>query len=204
MIHSESRQIILSIVGISILIIAFVGISYAAFHSSLVGVGSNGISTGTISVSLKDNSDTISISNSLPMTDSEGMKLDGDGNVYLFTVQSNLSPNSTLNYEVSLQKEESKNMLDDNLVRFYLEKYEHLMYKSVLEPTSYVPLENDSFLGSKKGSMVIYSGTLTNTGDSTELLKGEFKLRMWVSNDAVIDSVSRNFGVKLNVVAKAI
>ena len=203
MIQTESKQIILSIVGISILIIAFVGISYAAFHSSLFSNLSNGISTGTISVSLKENSDVISMSNAMPMTDEKGMSLN-DNNVYVFKVQSNLSPKTTLNYEVSLQKEDSKNMLDNNLVRFYLEKFEYKDYQKVLEPKAFIPLEKDSFLGSKKGSMVIYSGTLSNVSDEEKFMEDEFKLRMWVFQDAIIDSVSRDFNVKLNVVAKAI
>ena len=203
MIQTESKQIILSIVGISILIIAFVGISYAAFHSSLFSNLSNGISTGTISVSLKENSDVISMNNAMPMTDEKGMSLN-DNNVYVFKVQSNLSPKTTLNYEVSLQKEDSKNMLDNNLVRFYLEKFEYKHYQKVLEPKAFIPLEKDSFLGSKKGSMVIYSGTLSNASDEEKFMEDEFKLRMWVSQDAIIDSVSRDFNVKLNVVAKAI
>ena len=203
MIQTESKQIILSIVGISILIIAFVGISYAAFHSSLFSNLSNGISTGTISVSLKENSDVISMNNAMPMTDEKGMSLN-DNNVYVFKVQSNLSPKTTLNYEVSLQKEDSKNMLDNNLVRFYLEKFEYKDYQKVLEPKAFIPLEKDSFLGSKKGSMVIYSGTLSNVSDEEKFMEDEFKLRMWVFQDAIIDSVSRDFNVKLNVVAKAI
>lgn len=203
MIQTESKQIILSIVGISILIIAFVGISYAAFHSSLFSNLSNGISTGTISVSLKENSDVISMSNAMPMTDEKGMSLN-DNNVYVFKVQSNLSPKTTLNYEVSLQKEDSKDMLDNNLVRFYLEKFEYKDYQKVLEPKAFIPLEKDSFLGSKKGSMVIYSGTLSNVSDEEKFMEDEFKLRMWVFQDAIIDSVSRDFNVKLNVVAKAI
>ena len=44
MLKTESKQIILSILGIAILIIAFVGISYAAFHTVLSSK-ENGIST---------------------------------------------------------------------------------------------------------------------------------------------------------------
>ena len=40
--------------------------------------------------------------------------------------------------------------------------------------------------------------------NTEKFMEDEFKLRMWVSQDAIIDSVSRDFNVKLNVVAKAI
>ena len=34
-------------------------------------------------------------------------------------------------------------------------------------------------------------------------IKDSFRLRMWVAQDTVIDSISRDFNIKLNVVAKA-
>ena len=60
MIRTDSRQIILSILGISILIIAFVGISYAAFATQSF---ESGISTGTISLTFDNPIDSISIQN---------------------------------------------------------------------------------------------------------------------------------------------
>ena len=52
--------------------------------------------------------------------------------------------------------------------------------------------------------MVLYSGTLANTSGTSKELRENFRLRMWVSKDTIIDSVSRNFDIKLNVTAKAI
>ena len=77
MIQSESKQIILSVIGISVLIIAFVGISYAAFTSVLSDANSNGISTGTISLVLDNQSGAVSMTNVMPMSDEEGKNLTG-------------------------------------------------------------------------------------------------------------------------------
>ena len=52
--------------------------------------------------------------------------------------------------------------------------------------------------------MVIYSGTLSNLTDKDKLEKEEFRLRMWVDQETIIDSVSKQFNIKLNVTAKAI
>ena len=52
--------------------------------------------------------------------------------------------------------------------------------------------------------MVIFSGTFSNTTDSDRELNQKFRLRIWVGKDTIIDSISREFQVKLNVTAKAI
>ncbi len=207
MLKSESKQIILSIIGISILIIAFVGISYAAFHTVLSS-GENSISTGTISLDLSDNSESISISNAMPISDEEGKGLTGNGNVYDFSVHTILSKDTTINYEVSLEKVHLNTpVLDNQNIRVYLQKQEDDTFVDTpitTIPQPFTPLVEDSFLGTKNGDMVIYSGTFSNTTDSDRELSKNFRLRIWVAEDTIIDSISRGFQVKLNVTAKAI
>ena len=207
MLKSESKQIILSILGIAILIIAFVGISYAAFHTVLSSE-ENAISTGTISLQLSDNSDSVSIVNAMPISDEAGKKMVGYGNVYDFSVQTTLSKKTTLNYEISLEKLNSDQpILDNQNVRFYLQKQDGDDFVDTpitTVPQPFNPLTENSFLGTKKGDMVIYSGTFSNTTNIDQELSQKFRLRMWVCQDTIIDSVSRGFQVKLNVTAKAI
>lgn len=207
MLRSESKQIILSILSISILIIAFVGISYAAFHTVLSS-GKNSVSTGTISLQLSDNSESISISNAMPVSDDVGKSLTGNGNVYDFSVHTILSKNTTINYEISLEKLDINTpSLDDKNLRFYLQKQEGYSFVDTpitAIPQPYSPLTEDSFLGTKKGDMIIYSGTFSNITDTDRELSQKFRLRIWVGEDTIIDSISRGFQVKLNVTAKAI
>ena len=207
MLKSESKQIILSIIGISILIIAFVGISYAAFHTVLSS-GENSISTGTISLDLSDNSESISISNAMPISDEEGKGLTGNGNVYDFSVHTILSKDTTINYEVSLEKVHLNTpVLDNQNIRVYLQKQEDDTFVDTpitTMPQPFTPLVEDSLLRKKKGDMVIYSGTFSNITDFDRELSKNFRLRIWVAEDTIIDSISRGFQVKLNVTAKAI
>ena len=207
MLKSESKQIILSIIGISILIIAFVGISYAAFHTVLSS-GENSISTGTISLDLSDNSESISISNAMPISDEEGKGLTGNGNVYDFSVHTILSKDTTINYEVSLEKVHLNTpVLDNQNIRVYLQKQEDDTFVDTpitTMPQPFTPLVEDSFIKKKKGDMVIYSGTFSNITDFDRELSKNFRLRIWVAEDTIIDSISRGFQVKLNVTAKAI
>lgn len=206
MIQTESKQILLSIISIAVLIIAFVGVSYATFVTVFEDSQINGISTGTISLKLKNENGALSMENAMPVSDADGMMLD-DNNVYDFEVQSMLSAQTTLNYEIYVEKiKTDKLTLSNSDVRFYLEKYEDNAYKSTLitqNPQPFIPLENNSFLGSKKGSMILYSGTLSNMTSHDKEIKDSFRLRMWVAQDTVIDSISRDFNIKLNVVAKA-
>lgn len=206
MIQTESKQILLSIISIAVLIIAFVGVSYATFVTVFEDSQINGISTGTISLKLKNENGALSMENAMPVSDADGMMLD-DNNVYDFEVQSMLSAQTTLNYEIYVEKiKTDKPTLSNSDVRFYLEKYEDNAYKSTLitqNPQPFIPLENNSFLGSKKGSMILYSGTLFNMTSHDKEIKDSFRLRMWVAQDTVIDSISRDFNIKLNVVAKA-
>ena len=206
MIQTESKQILLSIISIAVLIIAFVGVSYATFVTVFEDSQINGISTGTISLTLKNENGALSMENAMPVSDADGMMLD-DNNVYEFEVQSMLSAQTTLNYEIYVEKiKTDKPTLSNSDVRFYLEKYEDNAYKSTLitqNPQPFIPLENNSFLGSKKGSMILYSGTLSNMTSHDKEIKDSFRLRMWVAQDTVIDSISRDFNIKLNVVAKA-
>ena len=119
MIKTESKQIILSILGISILIIAFVGISYAAYNFSFSSQ-ENAISTGTISLNFLNNTDSISINNAIPISDEEGKQLSGKGNVYDFSVQTLLSANTVINYEISVQKTSTDTTsLSNENVRLY-------------------------------------------------------------------------------------
>ena len=206
MIQTESKQILLSIISIAVLIIAFVCVSYATFVTVFEDSQINGISTGTISLKLKNENGALSMENAMPVSDADGMMLD-DNNVYEFEVQSMLSAQTTLNYEIYVEKiKTDKPTLSNSDVRFYLEKYEDNAYKSTLitqNPQPFIPLENNSFLGSKKGSMILYSGTLSNMTSHDKEIKDSFRLRMWVAQDTVIDSISRDFNIKLNVVAKA-
>lgn len=208
MIQSESKQILLSIISISVLIIAFVGISYATVTTVFKDLEMNSISTGTISLNFEDENGALSMKNVMPISDTDGIQLTGSDNVFDFSVESSLSAHTTLNYEIYMEKiDSSQPMLSNSSVRFYLEKFEESGYCSVVntkEPQPFIPLEEDSFLGSKKGSMILYSGTLANTSNEDREIQDSFRLRMWVSQDTIIDSVSRNFNVQLHVTAKAI
>ena len=86
----------------------------------------------------------------------------------------------------------------DSDVRLYLEKKTGSSHTSVMEPKAYTPLEYDSELGTPTGAMVLYSGTHSST------TVDNFRLRMWLSDTAVVDENDiKVYTVKVNVYGKA-
>ena len=68
-------------------------------------------------------------------------------------------------------------------------------YNSVLKPTKFIPLKQDSKLGTKKGNMIIVKDNVSSTG------KKNYRLRMWLSNTSMM--VIGNYSVEVNIKAVA-
>ncbi len=120
-----SKQVLLSVLGVAILIVAVVGISFAAFTYSKAGVKENVVHTGTLSMKYTEVTNGINIENAMPMTreqataavpgahstNSTDETIDthtySDDNVFDFTVEASITGNTTINYEVVAQKANS-------------------------------------------------------------------------------------------------
>ena len=66
---NDSKEILFSILGIFILVILVIGISFAAFSFSQTGEKTNTITTGTISMTYSEQDNGINLVNALPITD---------------------------------------------------------------------------------------------------------------------------------------
>ncbi len=72
--NNNSKQVLLSIIGIAVLVIAVVGVSFAFFTYSKTGESNNVITTGSIQFSFKDANNNIVVTNQFPKTAEEGVK----------------------------------------------------------------------------------------------------------------------------------
>ena len=106
---NNSKQILLSVIGIAILIVAVVGVSFAAFTYSKVGTKINTISTGTITMSYDEITNGINIENAVPMTDEQGVALNASNEKFDFTVSATIVGNTTINYIVVAVPENNSN-----------------------------------------------------------------------------------------------
>jgi len=95
---NNSKQVVLSIIGIAILVIAVVGVSFAFFTYSKQGTTNNVITTGSIEFVYEETSaSALSLTNQFPQSDEEGVQ----NSKFMFDVRGTL-PSSTnaVNYKV--------------------------------------------------------------------------------------------------------
>ena len=199
--NNNSKQMILSILGVVILVVAVVGVSFAAFSYSKTGEKVNTITTGTITMSYSEDTNGINLSNALPMSDDQGKALSGSNNVFDFTVTATIngSGNTTINYDVTATKE-SGSTLDDSAVKVYLTSIDNSADTQVLAPTKVSALTktgSSEASGAPNGQYKLTTGTFTSTTTR------KYRLRMWVAEDYSSLSTSGTYKLRVNVYGAA-
>ena len=122
--NDNKKTLVLSIVGVLVLVLVVVGVSYAMYTFTGTGTKENVITTGSISVTLDPSQtdadefgvtldkQTISLTNQYPMTDAEGTK---NTEVLRFYVAATFSGNTTINYEIGMDKDASSTLQDEEV-----------------------------------------------------------------------------------------
>ena len=195
MIKKDVRQILLSSLAILILIIAVIGISYAVWSQTFKGQKENTITTGKISFSYTESeTNNIKIENALPISDEQGKKLNGNTEVFDFTV----SNDSTVNVKYDVIVTPYKNDMDDKYIKVYLTDQNDVALKPYdSEVPTYNTLNDDK---EEKNSKILYSSELTNVKKNEKL-----RLRVWVSDkfdNKNTPTQSYIFAFKVNVRAR--
>lgn len=195
----SSRQILLSVLGVAILIVAVVGVSFAAFTYTGEGEKANVLSSGTITMTYTESSNGISISNAMPVTEDVGKNLSGDGEYFDFTVQTAIKGNANVAYEVVAVKDETST-IPDEYVKLYLQKGSTLgnYTEEVLAPTQFIPISGNDKIGAPDGSMLLDYGTFSTSGTNY------YRFRMWLDPSYVVSSTSETYTVKINVYGGAL
>ena len=176
---NKKKDLVLILI-IFILLIAIVGISYAAFNYVGTGQKLNNITTGAISMNYIESSNVISMNNALPTTDATGKKRLNTGEYFDFTVKSSIKGNTDINYEIAA-KEENGNTFDGKNIKFYLTKVnsdgteeEAMPPKTYSEDTT-----SNVYTGIPADMMSLFVGNLNQQGD-TEI---RYRLRLWVDEN---------------------
>ena len=177
--NNSSMQILLSVLGVAILVVAVVGISFAAFSYSKTGDVSNTITTGTITMTYTEPTNGINLTDALPITDDAGKILKGDGKTFDFTVGATVAGTTTINYVITAVKDAASD-LPDTGVKVYLTTTSGENETAVLGPKLVSQLDktvdgNDA--GAPAGQYVLKTGTYTATGTDN------YRLRMWVDSN---------------------
>ena len=72
--HKKIVTIGIILLAISFIVIALSNSTYALFSNDAYGANTNAYTTGMLSIEASSKSETISLTNALPITDEEGLK----------------------------------------------------------------------------------------------------------------------------------
>ena len=195
---NSSKQILISILGVAILIVAVVGISFAAFTYAKTGTTTNTITTGTITMTYTEPTNGINLTDALPITDTAGKALSGDNNTFDFTVTATIAGTTTINYAITAVKGDGCTVADDGIKVYLTDQND----AEVLAPTKVTALSktaSSNAAGAPADQYVLKTGTYKAAGTTTE----NYRLRMWVADDYVAPATSQKYILKVNVYGAA-
>ncbi len=189
----------LVIIGLMILmIIAIIGVSYAAFNYSKTGNTVNSITTGSITMTYTERDNVINIEGALPTTDSTGMVRLNKGEYFDFTVSSEIVGDVNINYEISAKDiTTSDRKIDGSNIKLYLTRItEDGTEEELMTPETYnEEASANNYTGRPSGEMSLYTSSM-NSSESNN-----YRLRMWVDEDynPQGDGGNLEFSVQINV-----
>ena len=196
--NTLSRQILLAVLGLALLVLAIVGVSYA------ITIPNKSLNKVYL---VSDDNSAISL-NDLPMSDYEGINLNGSSNVFDFCVKGNIADNASIDYVIALEKIDSDyDSLDDKDVKVYLEKYnlKDLVSTDITSvPIAFTRNNIVSDISTPDGSMILYYGGLQNATTDKKEVNECFRLRLWIDEDSIIESSKKEFMARVNVYSKVL
>ena len=78
----------------------------------------------------------------------------------------------------------------------YLEKKVDDSYEEVMAPKNFTPLMKSTELGTLAGTMLLDSASL----DESSIIN--YRLRMWVDEDTIINEIPKSFSVRVSIKAQ--
>ena len=200
---NKKRVLILSIIGVISLIIVTIGITYAVFTYTKLGTTDNTVTSGTLKFLYTENTGVktgIKLTNALPISDTQGKVLDGDNNVFDFSIEATNTGADAIPYEVTLRKKDTSTLKED-YVKVYLTDRTETTEKEELEPTNFNKLIQTNIDVGSEIEKTIYNGSVD--GNTTNYKK-DFRLRMWVDDtEDSGDIYSKEFTAMVNVYSNA-
>ena len=177
---NSSKQVLLSVLAVAILVVAVVGVSFAFFTYSKQGETVNTITTGTLVFSYNEPTNGILLEDAVPMSDSDAKTTLVSGrNVFDFTVTSTINGNATINYEITAKEstDQSDNgTLESKYVKVSLDKVAGGSETPVKAATYYDDLTAGTIA---TGDKLLGTGSATNSNGSP--VTTTYRLRMWMA-----------------------
>ena len=194
--ENSQKKVLLSVLGVAILVVAVIGISFALYSNSFK-TDNNSISTGTIMVSYAESTNAINIEDALPISDEAGVAQTGNNKSFNFSVSTKATGALTVPYTITLTnvstKEDGK-FLTDSEVKVHL-----LKEGTAVVDKKYVNDLEDA-TGTFAGSKILYTTQDSFAAGNTDSKTTNYTLKMWISSEVQVDNNnSKEYKAKVNV-----
>lgn len=204
---NKTKQVLLTIVGIVLLVLITVGVTYSFIMYTQPGEKENTIYTGGgLRFKYMEKDRSIKIADAMPMTNEVGTTQ--KDYVFDFTILGDITDASTVTYYVTARKDDISDNID-NIVNMYLTEVTKNTNVEVEQPVSKI-----AYQGIKKYSALEQYTDITNHTEKiiyadrveahTRNYKKDFRLRMWLDDSADFysnDYNNKKFKVNINVYA---
>lgn len=187
-IDESKKKLIISIIGLAIVLVAIIGISFATYKNVLLTNPSE-IQSGSVAVSFTESNNSIDIKNAIPVTDETGKN--SSDNSFDFAVTTTAEKSTTVPYTISVTTD-NNNTLDDsyvkvNLLRDGLE---------VVKPSLISELQ--PYSGSDNSKVLYNTKDIFSNGESEKIT--HYTLKLWVDKDfEVTDNSNKTYKLRVNV-----
>ena len=192
----SNKLIAVLITVFTIVILILLLISFVLFKKSQSKKVKVKTDTEVISIVYAKESNGLNMKGYVPLKDEDGKKLDKKEYYFDFNVKSHKSEDVSIDYELSLSKDDKCN-LSDKQIKVYLEKENEGTYVKSFNPKLYKGISKRSELGTRKGSMILFSDNIVDN------VNDKYRLRVWVDEKAVIKSPIE-CSVSVNIYAKVV
>lgn len=182
------KRLIISILGIAIVLVAIIGVSFAAYKNIILTDESN-IQIGAVSVSFTESDNYINIEKGIPVSDNTGKTM--NDNSFSFAVTTTAEKSATIPYTINVTTDDD-NTLDDSYVKIYLLKEnKEVVFPSFVSDLSVYP--------NRVNSKELYTTSDKLDGDAKEKIT-HYTLKLWIDKDFEVSSDSeKTYKLKVNV-----
>lgn len=189
----RKRQIIISVLALLSLTLVTTGVSYSLLDYDEEGVQSelsyNYLGTPGIT--------QLSIQEVTPLTDEQGKKLVGDGELFRFSVDGTIEQGKEVPYEITVARDPSSTLSGD-LVKVYLTEVVNGVEHPINVTTNqngtikkYTELTKSSLLDTWE-NRIVYQGTADYGYDGT--FHRDYNLRIWVDENTDVKPITLEDG----------
>lgn len=186
----KNKKIILMSILIATLLALVINYSYSFFIVTKTQTGQNIVNSSCFDVLYTDDSDAISLSSQIPISDNDGLKKAG----YTFTIKNNCD--TAAYYNVNLEDVTTGNKILDT-------KYIKVGFDNKTPQVLNTFPETQATIKNARNSHIITSGSLAAKGTTGDT--ATYTIKLWVDYDtpATDETVETKFSSKVSVVAQA-